>query len=122
MNHFEDREQIALVTWVRLMAPRYPLLDLVFHVPNGGYRDPRTASKFKAMGVRPGVWDLYIPAPMPGLWIEMKSPTGRLTPNQASFRDNLESVGYTFCVARTWVEAAQAIATHIGMEESDIPI
>lgn len=116
MKHNEDCEQIALMTWVRLVATKYRALDLVFHIPNGGYRDIRTAAKFKAMGLKPGVWDIFVPVPAPGLWIEMKAGKGRLTPAQASFRDQMEPHGYSFVVAYSWHEAAQAIADHVGFE------
>jgi len=120
MNHAEDREQIALMSWVRLMAPRYPALGCIFHVPNGGHRDARSAAKFKAMGVLAGVWDLCVPLPTP-LWIEMKAGKGRLTPSQTWFRQALEGGDYKFVVAWSWIEAAQAIGEHIGMDEQDIP-
>jgi hypothetical protein len=120
MKHIEDREQIALITWVRLMATKYPALDLVFHTPNGGYRDIRTAAKFKAMGLKPGVWDIFVPVPAPGLWVEMKAGKGRLTPGQASFRDQLEPHGYSFAVAYSWHEAARAIGLHLGIDDIDL--
>ena len=115
MKHLEDREQIALITWVRLMQSKHPELATIYHCPNGGYRDPRTAAKFKAMGVRAGVWDIFLPCPVPGLYIEMKAGKGRLTPGQDSFRDTLEPHGYKFIVAYTWHEAAKAIAEHVGI-------
>ena len=114
MKHLEDREQIALITWVRLMQTKHPELETIYHCPNGGYRDPRTAAKFKAMGVRAGVWDIFLPCPAPGLYIEMKAGKGRLTPQQADFRYALEPYGYKFIVAYSWHDAAKAIAEHVG--------
>ena len=114
MKHLEDREQIALITWVRLMGTKHPELATIYHCPNGGYRDPRTAAKFKAMGVLAGVWDIFLPCPAPGLYVEMKAGKGRLTPGQVSFRDALQPHGYTFIVAYSWHDAAKAIADHVG--------
>ena len=114
MRHLEDREQIALITWVRLMESKYPELATIYHCPNGGHRDIRTAAKFKAMGVKPGVWDIFLPCPAPGLFIEMKAGKGRLTPGQVAFREALEPYGYKFAMAYSWHEAAQAIAEHVG--------
>lgn len=116
MKHLEDKEQIALVTWLRLMATKHPELALAYHTPNGGYRDPRTAAKFKALGVRAGVWDIFLPVPAPGLWIEMKAPKGRLTVEQAKWREQLEPFGYRFAVCYSWPEAARAIADHVGFQ------
>ena len=114
MKHLEDKEQIALITWVRLMQAKHPEMAMVYHCPNGGHRDIRTAAKFKAMGVKAGVWDIFLPIPMPGLFIEMKVGKGRLTPQQADFRYALEPYGYKFFVAYSWHDAARAIAEHVG--------
>lgn len=116
MRHIEDREHIDLVTWLRMMESRHPELALVYHTPNGGYRDARQAAKFKAMGVKPGIWDLFVPIPAPGLWVEMKAPKGRLTPAQAKWRESLEPAGYRFAIAYSWSEAARYIADHIGFD------
>lgn len=116
MKHTEDREHIALVTWLRAMERIHPDLGLAYHTPNGGYRDARQAAKFKAMGVRAGIWDIFVPVPAPGLWVEMKAPGGRLTPGQREWRERLEPAGYRFEVAFSWVEAARYIASHVGFE------
>jgi len=121
MRHAEDQSQIALVHWLRTMAPRYPLLGLAYHTPNGGYRDPRTAAKFRALGVRPGVWDIFVPVPAPGLWVEMKAGKNRLTPDQAKWRDALEPAGYGFVVCYDWLDAARAIGRHVGVPEDELP-
>ena len=34
---------------------------LIFHIPNGEYRMPRTAQKLKVAGVVRGIPDLYVP-------------------------------------------------------------
>ena len=117
----EDREQIALFTWIRANQSRYPLLGLVYHCPNGGHRDIRTAAKFKAMGVRRGIWDIFLPVPLPGLWIEMKVGTGKLTLEQAAWRKSLMPYGYQFYVAYNWIEAARRLAIWVGMPESEWP-
>ena len=121
MRHYEDREQIALVTWLRAMQTRHPLVGLAYHTPNGGHRDPRVAAKFKALGLRRGVWDIFVPCPSPGLWIEMKSPKGRLTVEQAAWRDALEPAGYRFVVAYDWIAAARAIGMHCGVPDAELP-
>jgi hypothetical protein len=121
LRFLEDREQIALMTWVRLWSMHHPLLMSVYHTPNGGYRDPRTASKFKAMGVKSGVWDIFVPAPSPGLWIEMKTKTGKLSPEQRAFKTMLEPYGYTFVVARSWIEGAWALADFLGLPDEVRP-
>ena len=59
---------------------------------------------------------IFLPAPAPGLFIEMKAGKGRLTPGQVSFRDALQPHGYSFVVAYSWHDAAKAIADHVGFD------
>ncbi len=33
------RHQVALIKWVRAVKDAYPVLDLLYAVPNGGYRN-----------------------------------------------------------------------------------
>ena len=115
MKHLEDREQIAIFTLIRLMSTEHPILRTIYHCPNGGHRDIRTAAKFKAKGVRPGVWDVFVPCPAPGLFIEMKVGKGRLTPGQVAFREDVELHGYKFLVAYDWISAARGIAQHCNL-------
>lgn len=59
---------------------KIPHKELLFHVPNGGYRCPKTARKLKAEGVRAGIPDYFYPVPKAhyhGLWIELKAKGGK---------------------------------------------
>lgn len=115
MKHIEDREQIALMNFIRLRSNLHPQLRSVIHIPNGGRRDPKTAVRLKQSGVRAGVWDIFVPIPAPGLWIEMKIKPNRLTPTQREWRNELVPYGYKFRICYTWMEAADAILAHVGM-------
>ncbi len=46
MQHIEDREQMWLFDWALLQSGKYPELNLLFHIPNGGKRDVREAARF----------------------------------------------------------------------------
>ena len=59
----EDTEQIAVITWAQWNMQRYPELELLHHVPNGGSRNKAEAVKLKQMGVKAGVPDLHLPVP-----------------------------------------------------------
>lgn len=117
----EDAEQIALFTWVRANQRKYPLLALVYHTPNGGNRDIKTAAKLKAMGTKRGIWDLFLPLPLPGMWIEMKVGGNKLTVEQAAWRKTLAPYGYQFYIAYNWIEAARRLAMWVGMPEDEWP-
>lgn len=112
----EHREQSAVVQWARFHAKRYPELDLLFAVPNGGARNKVTAAKLKREGVRRGVWDLWLPvrrSPWSGLVVEMKIKPNGLTPDQGEFGAAIADQGFQTIVAYTWTEAVEAIESYL---------
>lgn len=76
----EDQLQSALFLRCHNLLPQ--TRKLLFHVPNGGYRNKIEASKFKSMGLIAGVPDLLL------IWggrlhgIELKFERGVLSPAQ----------------------------------------
>ena len=69
----EADEQMEVIIWASYMTGKYPMLERLYHTPNGGYRNVAEAAHFKRMGVRPGVPDLFLPYPCggwSGLWLE----------------------------------------------------
>lgn len=98
----EDEEQMAVVRWAEMQMGRWPDLEWLFHIPNGGKRGKIEAARFKAMGVKAGVPDLFLPVPIGryhGLFIEMKRREGgRLSGDQRKWIDGLKANGY--CVHR----------------------
>jgi hypothetical protein len=90
------------VNWFRLQYPR--LRTNLFAIPNGGYRHPSTGAILKREGAVPGVADLFLAYPSQtthGLFIEMKTPTGRQQPSQKDFEVAILKAGYSYILART---------------------
>lgn len=87
--------------------------DLRFwHTPNGGKRNPREASRFKSMGVLPGVVDFIISTPTDGMFfLEVKSPTGRLSKEQADFLDAMIRHGHKTAVVNSFDKAVAVLNT-----------
>jgi hypothetical protein len=85
----ESQEQTAFVEWFRLQYPK----EIVFAIPNGANKSIATAMKFKREGLRPGVPDLFI-ATQPGIFIEMKAKTGRVSKKQKEMIAALRGKGY----------------------------
>lgn len=116
----ELHEQIALFGWANFN----PILRVhLFHVPNGGYRNAREGAKFKRMGVRAGIPDIFLAypiAPYAGLWIELKrrkttKPSKpKPTAAQSAYLDAFQQVGYATCVAYGWEEAKAEIKKYMG--------
>ena len=85
------------VKWFRVQYPQYA--KLLFAIPNGGYRSAVEAAIMQGEGVTPGVPDLFFARPAMqwrahGLFIEMKSETGKLTPAQKDMEMRLTDSGY----------------------------
>lgn len=100
----ESSEQIGFVKWFR---HNYPGV-LIFHIPNGGYRDPHTAAKLKDEGVVSGIPDICIPAWH--VFIEFKRKDGgTLSERQKKIISHLRSIGYTVFVAHGATEASKMI-------------
>ena len=94
----EEQEQAAVIEWRDLMSRQFPDLEDLIHIPNGGLRSKPEAARLKKIGVRPGVSDLFLPAPVGkyhGLWVEMKRQQGgRLSPDQKDWIDRMNRKGY----------------------------
>lgn len=113
----EEQEQIALMAWAKLYEPDYPQLKLLFHIPNGGKRNPREAARFKKAGVKPGVPDLFLPVSASGyhgLFIELKRTKGAaVSPAQVRWLRDLAAQGYAAVVCKGWQEAADEIGRYL---------
>jgi len=135
----EHRAQVGLVKWAALTRiPHFrgspasdvevsdTVADHLLAIPNGGARSPRTAGRLKAEGVKAGVWDLFLPLARLGylgLWIEMKSDTGDVSPEQKKFRARVERAGFATLVCReNWGLGAEAIAAYLRSDESEFTL
>ena len=127
----EHSLQVAVITWAGLNAGRWPCLHLLFSVPNGaayggGMKTLKSgrsipvaairAHRMKAEGLRPGVPDLCLPVArggFHGLFLELKTKTGRLRPEQALWLDALRDEGYRAEVAHGLDEAVEVLRSYV---------
>lgn len=111
----ESDEQKALIKWWSIQFPQFD--NLLFHIPNGGLRNLKTAVRLKAEGVKPGVADLFLALPTAkwhGMFIEMKRQHGnRQTELQKEFQAAVESQGYFYLLARGWEQAKNGILEYL---------
>lgn len=115
--HEEDGEQMTLMEWAGLMTGTLPDLKWLIHIPNGGKRDTREAGRLKAMGVKRGVSDLFLPVARGeyhGLWVEMKRQDGgRVSKEQREWLEGMKKNGYSAHVCKGWQEAAEVIERYL---------
>ena len=119
----ESDEQIALFDWARVMTSQIPELRLLFHIPNGGYRNKITAARMAREGVKAGVPDLFLPVSRygkHGLFIEMKRKKGgRVRDEQFVWGKALIFEGYQFSVCRGADDAIRVICEYLGVDPQD---
>lgn len=92
-----------MMNWAQWARGKYPALQWLHHIPNGGQRSKATAARLKAAGVKSGVPDLCLPYPCGGyhgLYIELKVGKNKPTANQNAWLDYLDGAGY--CVRVCW--------------------
>lgn len=116
----EAAHQTALFAWAALpeQQAKYPELNLLFHIPNGGSRDKREAGQLKAQGVKAGVPDLCLPVPSSklskhGLYIEMKVKPNKPSNEQEKWFEDLRAQGYAVFCCYSWAEAAGYILFYL---------
>lgn len=110
----EDIEQKTLIRWVSLKHPK--IKDLLFHVPNEGKRSPIRGLEMRRMGMRAGIPDLFLSVPRGtyhGMYIELKSLSGKLTPQQQKYLDRFNQEGYLAVCCYGWEEAAKSIEEYL---------
>jgi hypothetical protein len=110
----EQGHQSALFCWAAM--EQSPELKLMFHVPNGGYRNKIEAQRLQAAGVKKGVYDILLPVSrggFHGLFIEMKSKTGVVSKEQKEFGCNVQKQGYAAVVCYDWQEARNLILSYL---------
>lgn len=112
MGLSEHAIQKAYFDWARM----HPVARRAYAIPNGGQRNKIVASKLKAEGVRKGVLDVHLPVQSggcAGLWLEFKSSTGRLTPEQRDEAAQLASDGFCVAVCHDTLDAIDITTKYI---------
>lgn len=111
----EDSIQIALMEWIALHPSISPY---IIHIPNEGKRSISFGRKLKKMGMRSGVYDLFIAMPKHGyngMWLELKSKKGKLTKNQIEFCKDMGKQNYFPYVVYSLDDAINIIKYYCGI-------
>ena len=115
-EHIEAKRFMAMV---RMHEPRLPELKMLTHVPMGGWRNKVVAAKLKAEGAKAGYPDYLLDVPrgeFHGWRCELKTMTGRPSPEQKDWHDRLRSYGYKVDVCRGWDEAWAALKAYLALD------
>ncbi|CAB4177863.1 VRR-NUC domain containing protein [uncultured Caudovirales phage] len=108
----ESHLQQQCVKWLQF---QYSSL-VWFHVPNGGQRNIREAVRFKREGVKAGVADIILLRPNKskhGLLIELKTKSGKQSPDQKEFQKQTEFWNYQYSVCRNLDEFMKCVNDYV---------
>lgn len=126
-NYSEHEEQAALIRWVRSEGvARWPELETLHAIPNGGHRVPAVARKLKMEGVLASIPDICVPIARGGhhtLYIEMKRPIvkpkkhgrGGVTEEQSAMHARLREQGHRVEVCYGFKEARAVIEAYMSL-------
>ncbi len=110
-GHPEAALQRQVVLTLRLILPTGSIVHHSAHEVGAGGRAGRTRQAIAiGMGVHPGFPDLVVLSGGRVLFLELKSPSGRLGPAQAAFRDAVRAQGFGWALARSLEEALEAVS------------
>ncbi len=116
----EAQIQGAVIVWWRHACRSFDVPEsLLFAIPNGGWRDMRTAVALKREGVRKGTSDLFLAVArrgIPGLFIEMKRPGGEVQPEQKEFMAAASKQGYDARLCYSFDEAVATITSYLSVK------
>ena len=113
----ENALQAACCRWFKYQYPQ----RLLIAVPNGAVLGGKNRwamiSMLKNTGLCLGTPDIFIPEPVAhakGLWVEMKTLTGKVNENQAAMHEKLSARGYMVAVCRSVNEFAETVTNYFG--------
>jgi hypothetical protein len=107
MQKSESRIQQECVEWFRNKCIKGGLPYLLLSIPNDN-------QKFlKGTGLLKGASDLIMVVEKNVFWIEMKTPTGRQSPEQKNFELSVNQLGFDYLLFRSLEEFQEWTISHV---------
>ena len=115
----EAQLQARCVVWFKNSVR--DLRDLYFQIKNEGRKHKIAGSIDTALGLTAGIPDTFLAVPRPehghwGLYVEFKTLTGKLSPDQKRVIPQLEAQGYRVEVVRTEAQFRQLIEGYLSLQ------
>jgi hypothetical protein len=110
----ERQEQITTIDWLRIKEPW--LINYTIFIMNERKCSVHMGAIYNKMGRLEGASDLFIAWPTLkhfGLFIEMKTKSGRATKKQLEFIKRMNSIGYYACVCKGADDAISVITRYL---------
>lgn len=121
-NNLESKEQELLFNWAKdcVRTNVHPELEVLYAIPNGGYRHTREATALKRQGVKAGVSDICLPlarGKYHGLYIELKVGKNKPSEAQLHWLQLMQNNGYGVAVCYGGFEAKRLIEKYLKLGE-----
>lgn len=118
----ERQHQQAVMKWARQpsIRERWPELALLHHIKNETTGGAAEVAADKAMGVKKGVPDLCLPVArggFHGLYIEMKTPSGKASEAQRWWVTRLTEQGYRAVVCNGYDAAVAELCWYLSLQK-----
>lgn len=126
-SYSESKIQHTCVCWFRTTFPH--LGNLLYAIPNGGYRTPKGGAMLRYEGALSGVADLCLAYPYNGkgaLYVEMKVPkrkgssAGKQSDNQKSWQEAVTKYGNEYKICRGLVEFIGIVCEYLCVDKSEL--
>lgn len=119
----ETQHQINVIKWSQQphIRSRWPELAMLFHIKNETTEGAQRVAVDRAMGVKKGVPDLFLPVARGqyhGLFIELKNETGCANDAQEWWGAKLTENGYFWEVCHGWESATRVIEWYLNLKNA----
>lgn len=117
MGKFDESQiQQSIMKWAKMADVMHPELQLLHSIPNGASVSNKNRLRLYCEGLKSGIPDLFLPAAKGGyhgLYIEVKTESGRVDKKQKQIMELLTNNGYKCIVVRCAYDAIEEIETYL---------
>ena len=116
----ESRIQQSLMQWAAYASGSNPELGLLYSIPNGANTTIQNRKRLVCEGLKAGMPDLCLPVQrgdFSALYIELKTPKGRLSKVQEERIESLQTYGNMVVVCRGLEETIESINKYLSIKQ-----
>lgn len=116
INQSESDHQQALFVWAAYSSGQFPELELMYSIPNGAHVSDRNRKRLICEGLKKGMPDIHLPVARgnySSMYLELKTPKGKLSEFQKNRIHLLEKAGNYCTVSKSFEESVILIQSYL---------